>query len=319
MSKNKEIAIQGSLLIITIILMALLSSEQFLSTYNLSIMLHQIPEFGIIALAVMVVMLLGDINLSVIAMTKLAGIIGGLFMVSMQLHDSFLAIFGIIIMIIIGLTCGLLNGALVSFIGVPAIIATLAMMLLFEGVALYVTHGGAVSNFPREFLWIGNDSIAFIPVPLIIFVVFGWITWYILKKTHIGNLIYKVGEDKLAAKYSGIDVKRVIFLAYCYAGVLTGVAAIIMTSRYNSIRADYGTSYLLKSIVAVILGGVNVNGGKGSVIGVMISVCTLSVLSRGLDILELNPYLIDFLMGLILLVVLFVNYYLKRDKRVTGE
>ncbi|GKX28156.1 ABC transporter permease [Vallitalea longa] len=319
MGKKKEIVIQVMILLVTIILAAIISKEQFLSSNNLMIMLHQIPEFGLIALAVMVIMLLGDINLSVIAMTKLAGIVGGLFMISVKLPESILVISGIIIMIIIGLACGVLNGALVSFVGVKSIIATLAMMLLFEGVALDITHGGAVSKFPSTFLWIGNESIAFVPVPMIIFLIFGWVTWYILKKTQTGNLIYKVGEDKSAANYSGIDVKKIIFFAYCYAGILTGIAAIIMTSRYNSIRADYGTSYLLKSIVAVILGGVNVNGGKGSVIGVMISVCTLSVLSRVLGILEMNTYLIDFLMGLILLIVLFINYYLQKDKKITGE
>lgn len=319
MGKKKEIAIQGLILSATIIFAAIVSQGQFLSRNNLLIMLHQIPEFGLIALAVMVIMLLGDINLSVIAMTKLAGIIGALFMISARLPESMLVISGIIIMIVIGLTCGVLNGAMVSFAGVPSIIVTLAMMLLFEGVALYITHGGAVSKFPSMFLWIGNESIAFIPVPMFIFLIFGWVTWYMLKKTQTGNLIYKVGEDKSASNYSGIDVKKIIFFAYCYAGTLTGIAAIIMTSRYNSIRADYGTSYLLKSIVAVILGGTNVNGGKGSVIGVMISVCSLSVLSRVLGMLEMNTYLIDFLMGLILLIVLFINYYLQKDKKVTGE
>lgn len=290
---------------------------QFLSVATLSIVANQIPELGIIALALMITMIGSGINLSVISMTTLSGVIGGMFMINLADLGGFSVIIGIVLILVVGVILGGINGFIISYIEVPALLTTLGTMLFFQGISLNLTKGGSIAAFPKLLSVIGNGSIVGVPVPLIIFVFIAFVLHYVLNETLFGQHLYKIGKDKRAARYSGISVKQNSLKAYLLAGLLIGLAAFIMTARYNSIRVDYGSSYLMTSIVIVSLGGVNINGGRGSVFGVVVALLLVSVIIRILSLANIDTDLIEAVLGLLLLTNILIQYILnkKQDKK----
>lgn len=313
MQYEKRLAL---LLILVIVIGSILYPVQFISLTTFKIFAHQVPEYGIITLALMLVMIASGLDLSVVASTTLAGIFGAIAMSRLAFMGNLSILFGILVMLIIGMTAGALNGFIVSFIEVPPILTTLGTMLFFQGIALIVSQGGAVSSFPEPFLFLGNGVIMGIPVPMIILVILSIVMHDVLMRHEFGRQIYRIGRNKVAASYSGIPVKKRLFQVYVLSGIIIGIAAIIMSARYNSIRVDYGSSYLINGIVAASLGGVDIKGGKGTVIGVFLSLCILSALMRILNLANVEAYLSDSIMGGILLVNLIMQHVIGKIKSV---
>lgn len=173
----------------------------------------------------------------------------------------------IVIAMVSSSLCGMLNGYIVAYIGAPAMMATLGTSTLFEGIGLLVSMGNSISGFPTEFFWFGNGTVLGIPVPMIIFLIIAAITFLLLEHTSWGLSVYMVGCNPTAARFSGINVKKVMMKVYIYSGFLGSIATIIMMSRYNSARIDYGSSYLMQTVTAAVLGGTVITGGYGKVIG----------------------------------------------------
>lgn len=311
------------------ILMALLSPSKFLSMDNLQSMAFQVPEFGILSLAMMVVIVTGGINLSLVSTSALSGIMSAFTLSTLNAAGTniFLTIvLSIAVAVVTALLCGMVNGYVIAYIGVSPILVTLGTMTLFEGISLNFTKGGAISGFPEQYFWFGNGSVMAIPVPMLIFLLVIIVTLIVLERTPWGLSVYMVGCNPKATMFSGINVKKVLTKVYLYSALLGSVAAIIMTSRYNSAKVDYGSSYLLQSIAAAVLGGTDIAGGYGKVIGTVLAVLILQVLSSGLNILGINRYIVDITMGAILIVVLGMNFInfkgfklkLKRTKGITN-
>lgn len=311
------------------ILMALLSPSKFLSMDNLQSMAFQVPEFGILSLAMMVVIVTGGINLSLVSTSALSGIMSAFTLSTLNAAGTniFLTIvLSIAVAVVTALLCGMVNGYVIAYIGVSPILVTLGTMTLFEGISLNFTKGGAISGFPEQYFWFGNGSVMAIPVPMLIFLLVIIVTLVVLERTPWGLSVYMVGCNPKATMFSGINVKKVLTKVYLYSALLGSVAAIIMTSRYNSAKVDYGSSYLLQSIAAAVLGGTDIAGGYGKVIGTVLAVLILQVLSSGLNILGINRYIVDITMGAILIVVLGMNFInfkgfklkLKRTKGITN-
>ncbi len=314
---SKEGILFGIFLII-FILMSLLSPGQFLRLYNLQSMAYQLPEFGILALSMMLVVVTGGINLSLTYTATLSMIVGGLVMANQYasgVNGTLAVISGILVMLGVAALCGIFNGFVVSYIGVTPMLATLGAMTLFEGLSLNITKGGAISGFPFEFLIIGNSSVLGIPIPMIIFILVIAGTWLLLERSRMGLTIYMIGCNPKVARYSGIKVRRILFQTYLIASLLAAVAGILMASRYNSAKESYGSSYLLQAVAASVLGGTSINGGEGKVIGTVIAVMILQVISSGLNIFGFNRYLTNVVMGAILIIVLTINFLTDRRKQ----
>ncbi|GHV79989.1 ABC transporter permease [Spirochaetia bacterium] len=312
---------EGILFVIFIaafILMTLLSPGRFLSRRNLLSMAYQLPEFGILALSMMLVIVSGGINLSLTYMSTLSMIIGGLAMAAITKSGgpAVAALFaGIGLMILIALLCGALNGIVVVYLGVTPMIATLGTSTLFEGISLNITKGGAVSGFPAEFLEIGNGTFLGIPIPLIILVAVIIGMYLFLERSGFGSAIYMTGSNPKVSRYSGINVRRVLFWVYVVAGFLAAVAGVLMASRYNSAKESYGSSYLLQAVAASVLGGTDINGGEGKIVGTIIAVMIIQVISSGLNIFGFNRYLTNIVMGAILLLVLTIKFLMNRSSK----
>jgi simple sugar transport system permease protein len=297
------------------LLMSILSPGRFLSRGNLQSMAYQLPEFGILALSMMLVIVSGGINLSLIYMATLSMIIGGLVMVAITVGGGphiLALVAGIGFMILIALLCGALNGYVVVYLGVTPMIATLGTSTLFEGISLNITRGGAISGFPAEFLEIGNGSLLGIPIPMLVFIVVIIAMHLFLERSSFGSAVYMTGSNPRVARYSGINVKQVLFGVYVSAGFLAAVAGILMASRYNSAKESYGSSYLLQSVAASVLGGTNINGGEGKIVGTIIAVMIIQVISSGLNIFGISRYLTNIVMGGILLLVLTIKFFTNR-------
>jgi len=315
--KSKE-GILFSIFLFIFIIMSLLSPRRFLSLYNLQSMAYQLPEFGILALSMMIVIVTGGINLSLTYTATLSMIVGGTVMANMTIaggNGGLAVLLGVLTMVAIALLCGVFNGFVISYIGVTPMLATLGAMTLFEGLSLNITKGGAISGFPAEFLIIGNSDIFGIPLPMILFILVIAATWLLLERSRMGLSIYMIGCNPKVALYSGVRVKRILFQTYLIASVLAAIAGVLMASRYNSAKESYGSSYLLQAVAASVLGGTSINGGEGKVAGTVIAVMILQVISSGLNIFGFNRYLTNVVMGAILIIVLTINFLAEKRSK----
>ncbi|MDR0722327.1 MAG: ABC transporter permease [Treponema sp.] len=302
--------------ILVFILMTILSPGRFLSRGNLQSMAYQLPEFGILTLSMMLVIISGGINLSLTYMATLSMIVGGLAMASIIKTGGvpgLALVTGISLIIVTALLCGAVNGMVVVYLGVTPMIATLGTSTLFEGISLNITRGGAISGFPSEFLEIGNGILWGIPIPMIIFICVVIGVYLLLERSSFGIAVYMTGSNPKVTRYSGINVKGLLFFVYVIAGFLAALAGLLMASRYNSAKESYGSSYLLQSVAASVLGGTNINGGEGKIIGTIIAVMIIQVVSSGLNIFGFNRYLTNIVMGGILLMVLTIKFVMNRS------
>ncbi len=309
-SKNFEIIILILILSFLLTTMTLITGGRFLKSNSLEAMAFQMPLLGLFTLAQLIPMLTGGIDLSIISTANLCGIITALILTKIDTwYNVPLAIF---LGLSSALLVGIFNGLIISFIGVPPIIATLGSMILVKGISLAITKGYVISGFPDSFLFIGNGHIFGIPTPFVIFILFTLIMALILYKTTLGICIYMIGSNPLATLFSGINNKSVLFKSYLISSFFSGIASLVMISRFNAAQADYGGSFLLLTVLICVLGGVSPSGGFGRVLGVFIAVTILQIVGTGFNLLGLSSHLSNALWGIILILVIILNrLYLK--------
>ena len=263
---QNEFAMLSIIILIVLLLMGVLNPLRFFRIYNLQSMAFQLPELGLLSLGMMVIMLTGGINLSLIASANLSGILMALVLNRLAPPETFTGTgSGIVLLVILvglaaGIVVGLANGALVAYVGVSPILATLGMMTLLSGVNILITKGYVISGFPPAFQFIGNGKVLGIPFPMIIFALIAAAVGIAMKRTPYGLEVYMLGTNETATRYSAVNVPKVLMKSYVISGLLSATAAIVMISRFNSAKSDYGESYLLVTILAAILGGTNVYG-----------------------------------------------------------
>ena len=306
----------GRLAVMTAVIfvaMAALSPEHFLTVENASSMAFQFPEFAILSLAMMLAMLTGGIDLSIIGIANISAIAAALILSNLAGASATgfeaIAVMGlaIIVSLLVGLAAGVFNGIVIAYFGLPAILATLGSGLIFTGLGFAITGGSAVVGFPDVFSVIGNADVVGIPVPLIIFIALALAVWFLLERTAFGIKVQMLGTNPLATRFAGIDDIGVTIRTFTYSGLLAATAGLIIMSRANSSKADYGSSYLLLSILICVLGGINPYGGFGKVSGLILAVLSLQFLSSGFNMLQVSNFFTEFLWGSLLLLVMAVN------------
>jgi len=313
------------IMIATITVMSIFLPEKFLRLVNFQSMASQFPEYGLLALGIMLAMITGGIDLSVVSIANLSGVVGAMVLAShgaaqeIGISPGTIIFLAIIAALAVSLVCGLINGILITTVGVPAIIATLGTNGLFIGAAIILTEGHGIRGFPEEFLFIGSGEILTMPMPLIIFVGVAGLVSLMLKKSSQGFKMYLLGASPQVSKFSGIRNNIVLIKTYLLSGLLAGIAAIIIISRVNSMRPGYGYAYLLLGVLIAILGGTNPEGGRGSVLGLCMAIVILQVLQSGLNILGFNPFYKKFIWGLILVFVMVINYFRADEGKLLGN
>jgi simple sugar transport system permease protein len=320
-SKFSEIINLVIILVIVFVGLSILDPENFLSVSNFVSMMSQMGEFGLYTLGMLVVMVIGGINLSIIASAAFSGILIGVIFKRLIIPEmSPIMIFLVILLAIIvalaaSMIIGLINGMLVGYLGISSILVTLGLMTLLEGTSIVITKAGGVSGFPDMFLTIANKSLLGIPLPFILFIVFAVIISIYLNKTSTGFSIYMIGSNEKVTRFSGINNKVVILKTFLLSGFLSGIGSIIMTARFNSARSDYGGSYLLQTILVILLGGVSASGGSGTVIGVVLAIIILQFLTTGFNILGFSTFLTIAIWGFMLILAIFMNHYRSKFTR----
>src|SRR5262249_44412759 len=263
-------------------------SPVFLSAGNFANLTVAEMEIGIIALPMTLVIIAGEIDLSVESMVGLASaVLGYLWAAGVPLT------LGVPAVLVLGALGGLLNAVLVTRAGLPSLVVTLGTLALFRGLASVVLGPRAISNFPADFTAFGFGQVPGTPLPwpLLLFAVLAVVIGLMLHRTWPGRYIYAVGKNQGAARYSGVPVVRLKTALFVLSGFLSAVAGVVLTSRLSSARADAGTGLTLAVVTAVLLGGVNIFGGSGTIPGVVLAVFTLAVLQNALRLADVSTEL----------------------------
>lgn len=309
-----------ALLAILLAVMGFLVPGKFLTVRNFKNMGFQMAEFGILAIGMSVVIMTGGINLSIVNSAMLASIIASYVMKTLYNGGAGMAevpciLIGIVLTFAVAALCGAFNGFFVAYVGVLPILVTLGSQTVFDGIALNITRGSSVSGFPKLFQRIGAGTLGQVPYTVLIYLAVIVVSYLMVERSRWGISVYMVGGNEKATRFSGIDTKKTLMGVYVFSAVLSGAAGILMTSRYNSARADYGSSYTMQAVAATVLGGTSINGGSGHVLGTVIAVAIIQVVSSGFNILKINRNFTDIATGLILVGVLAVNHFVGLEKK----
>lgn len=296
-------------------IMAALLPSEFMSLRNLRNMGRQLPEYGLLALANMLAMITGGIDLSVVSITSLTGVVAASILSqysAVALPAGVTILLAILAALVVAVTCGAFNGVLIAYAGVPPIIATLGTNGLFLGISIIITKGHGIIGFPPAFSFFGNGRIVGVPTQFVIFIAVALLIGLLLNRTAQGFRMYMFGSNPLVARFSGVNNEMVLIKTYIMSAVLAGIAAIIIISGVNSVRPGYGVDYLLLAVLIAILGGTDFTGGFGTVLGVTLAIFIVQALQSGLNILGFSPFFKKSTWGLLLLAVMVFHFYRSR-------
>jgi rhamnose transport system permease protein len=278
-------------------------SGVFLSPQNFANLTVAEMEIAIIAVPMTLIIIAGEIDLSVESMAGLSSTVLGF----MWAAGAPLTV-GIPVVLVMGVLGGLLNGVLVTRAGLPSLVVTLGTLALFRGLASVVLGPRAISNFPAEFTGFGFGNVPGTPVPwpLVVFAILAFVVGVMVHRTWFGRQIFAVGKNQGAARYSGVPVVRLKTGLFMLSGLLSALAGVILTARLSSARSDAGTGMTLAVVTAVLLGGVNIFGGSGTIPGVVLAIFTLAVLQNALRLADVSTELQSISVGLLLIVSVVV-------------
>ncbi len=305
----------GAVLIVLIILLSVLTPN-FMTWPNISNIMLQASIATIIAVGVTCVILTGGIDLSVGSIVAVSVVCLGKFIhlgiawlgpdASATAITCIVAL-GIMTAMIVGMTCGLINGFIIVRCKVPSFIATLGMMSIARGLALIIAEGKTLYNFPAQARWFGNGHIGPIPVPVILALTTVLTLYYILTQMRFGRHLYAIGGNREAVRLSGINTDWVEMRAYMISGLLAGIAAVILVGRLNAAQPIAGNGYELDAIAATVIGGTSLIGGFGSVFGTLAGALILGVLQNGMTLQNVSSYSQRLIIGMMIIMAVFLD------------
>jgi rhamnose transport system permease protein len=291
-------AILGVLLVIATLGGALLNRD-FLTADNWSNLLANFVEIALMALPLSLIIITKEIDLSVASILGLSSCLLGL------LWEAKVAMpLAILLCLLLGALCGALNGFLVVRFRLPSLAVTIGTLALFRGFAYILLGDKAVADFPPEYTGFGIGVVpgTFIPAPFALFIILAIIFWVVLQHTTPGRRLYAIGGNETAALFSGVNISRIKILLFAASGVTSALAGIVYTFRFSSSRADNGIGFELSAIAAVFLGGVTVQGGKGTVTGVVLSLLLIGIINNVLTLADVANEILRIVTGSLLII-----------------
>jgi ribose/xylose/arabinose/galactoside ABC-type transport system permease subunit len=288
--------------LVLIIIMAVLSPA-FLKITNIMNILRQTSINGIVAVGMTFVIILAGIDLSAGSVLALAAVVA----TSFAHPGTYPVVVPIFFGLLTGALCGFVNGFIIARRKIAPFIVTLGMMTIARGAALVYTDGRPVIELSNQYNTIGGSYLFGIPVPVIIFVVIVALGWFLLSRTVFGRHVYATGGNKTAAELSGIITGRVTVWVYTLAGLLSGLAGIVLSSRVMSGSPSTGQGYELDAIAAVVIGGTRLTGGVGTIFGTIIGALIIGVMNNGLDLLNVSSYWQQIVKGIIIVVAVVLE------------
>jgi rhamnose transport system permease protein len=293
---------QTLLLLVAIVIFTAnsLASPYFLSPWSLSDATFNFTEKALIALAMALLIIAGEIDLSVAAIIALASTAMG-FALQFGADTPVLVATGIGV----GILCGAFNGFLVTGLKLPSIVVTIGTMSLFRGISFIVLGDQAFKGYPASFAFFGQGYVWWVvSFEFVLFLAMAVVYYVLLHRTSFGRRIFVIGNNNVAAQFSGVRVERIKFLLFCLTGLMSGIAAVLLTSRLGSTRPSIAQGWELEVITMVVLGGVNILGGAGSIIGVVIAAFIMGLVTFGMGLLNVPGIVQSIFIGLLLIVVI---------------
>jgi rhamnose transport system permease protein len=285
-------------------------SPYFLDIFNLSDATLNFSEKAIVALPMALLILVREIDLSVAAIIALASLVTG---IAAQAGAPLPLLF--LVGPLVGAACGVFNGTLVTRIGLPSIVVTIGTMSLFRGIAQVVLGDQVIANYPANFTQYGQSFLIKWPplyLSFLLFIIFAIIFATVLQRTAFGRKLYAIGNNPTAARFSGIPVDRIRFRLFVLTGILAGLAAALLTARIGSTRPNIALGWELEIITMVILGGVSIAGGSGTITGVVLAVFIIGLINFGLSLLNVPGIVISVLLGIMLIVSIAAPTLIRR-------
>lgn len=299
------------LVVIAVFIFNSLATPYFLSPWSLSDATFNFTERGIIALAMAMVIISGEIDLSVAGILALASTAMG---AAAQLGADVPML--VLIGLGVGLLCGLFNGLLVAGLRLPSIVVTIGTMSLFRGISYIILGDQAYRGYPSGFSFFGQGYVWWvISFELVLFLVMAGIFYVLLHRTNFGRSVFAIGNNATAAQFSGIRVQRVKLILFTLSGLMAGLAAILLTSRLGSTRPSIAFAWELEVVTIVVLGGVSILGGSGSILGVVIAGFLMGLVTFGLGLLNVPGIVMSIITGAMLIIVIAVPIVIGRIRQ----
>ncbi len=284
------------------------ASPYFLDAYNLSDATFNFTEKALIAFAMALLIIAGEIDLSVAAIIALASTVMG-YAVQMGVGTPGLVALGIGT----GLACGAFNGFLVAGLKLPSIVVTIGTMSLFRGISYLVLGDQAFGKYPESFAYFGQGYVFWvISFEFVLFVIMAIIFAILLHATNFGRQVFVIGTNPFAARFSGIPVERVKFILFLLTGLMSGIAAVCLTSRLGSTRPSIAQGWELEVVTMVVLGGVSILGGSGTIGGVVIAAFVMGLVTFGLGLLNVPGIVMSIFVGLLLIITIAIPIVVRR-------
>ncbi len=284
------------------------ASPYFLNAWNLSDATFNFTEKALIAFAMAMLIIAGEIDLSVASIIALASTAMGVAMAA-GADTPVLVLVGIGT----GLLCGAINGALVAGLGLPSIVVTIGTMSLFRGIASIVLGDKGFTGYPASFKFFGQGYVWWvISFEMALFAAMAVVYCLLLHRTSFGRAVFAIGNNATAAQFSGIRVARVRFILFLLTGVMSGIAAVCLTSRLGSTRPSIATGWELEVVTMVVLGGVSILGGSGSIPGVVLAALIMGMVTFGFGLLNVPGIVMNIFLGFLLIGVISLPRLLRR-------
>lgn len=283
-------------------------SPYFFTTSNLLNVAQQSAIIAVLSVGMTFVIITAGIDLSVGSVLAFSGVV-----MASVLQSGLPIPVGILVGLIVGFGCGLVNGMLITSGKIPPFIATLGMMSIARGAGLWYTDGRPISGFDDSFRFLANGEILHIPVPVIIMLVVYGVAHFVLTRTKMGRYTYAIGGNEKAAVLSGINIKKYLNIIYGIAGLLSALGAVMLTARLNSAQPIAGIMYELDAIAATVIGGTSLFGGKGTVVGTLIGALIIGVLRNGLNLLGISSFIQQIVIGAVIIGAILLDTKLKNS------
>lgn len=311
---NSDFSRMLIILVVLLVFAGVTRGSAFMSVLNFQTIGKQLTEYGLMAIGLAMAMITGGIDLSTVYIANLSGAVAALVMASIAPEGQIGGILiACVVAILIGLLCGALNGFLISVIGVPPMLATLGSYQLFYGITVVLAQGKSITVIAPFKAFASAMVLGVIPLPFVIFILMAVIFSVIVGKTSFGRRIHLVGVNEKASTFAGINNVKVLTMTYMCSGLLSAIAGLISLSRVASVKADFGSSYVMMTILIAVLGGCDPDGGWGEIPGVAVAVIVLQIISAYLNTISwINNYYRQALYGILLLG--FMTYKVLRAR-----
>lgn len=301
-----------------------LLSDRFLDFHNLVNIITQSSVIGVLAVSMTAVIISGNggIDLSVGSIMGITSVTMAMLIIPEAYYrdttamlsitaDFFTLLKAIIIALLVGTGCGLVNGVLIAIVGLPPFIATLGMMTMARGVAAYISAGIPTYGLPKAVIFIGQGKVLGIPLPILLMIFLAVLGYFVLTRTTFGMRIFAVGGNKETARFSGINVKRTLLAVYALNGLIAAIAAITLSGRSNQAHPDAGLGYELYAIGAVVIGGTSLMGGVGGIVGSILGAIFMAEVQNGINILDIPVAYMKPILGFLIIAAVILDQWQK--------